>query len=168
MRRAILRSSLEGGVCTALDGPAKWSNGRDELLIVKRLPQGCRRTDIAQAREWHAREDDDRNGRKADAGPLVSPKRPTIHHWHHHVQHDDAGRIVVRFVERVLPVAGDVDIEALARQHLRHQLPEIRIIVDNQNAWTHRTLVTQAPRIVPIRHRAVNRCDPHHVCSARK
>ena len=52
----------------------------------------------------------------------------------------------------------------------RTNLPneEIRIIVDKQNTWTHRTLETQALRIVPIRHRAGHRCGPHHVGSPRK
>jgi hypothetical protein len=154
--------------------PAPWlsqqmcTNGNDEFVHLKRLLEGCGRTELAQARRRHAGDDDDGNGGKGAAVSLVSPKGPSIHDRHRHIQHDEARRIGVRFVEPVLTVAREIAIEALAHQQLRHYLAVIRIIVDNQNAWTHRTVVTQVPRLAPVRHSAVSRCKVHHGRSPRK
>ena len=60
-------------------------------------------------------------------------------------------------------VAGDVGIEARVRQQQRHELAQIRIILDNQYADALCTLVTQGSRIVPIHHRStVGRGNSHH------
>ena len=90
-----------------------------------------------------SRQQDDRNGTQPGVPTLAREKLTPIHDRHEIIEQDEIWCADMReHLQRVPPVPGDVNFEALHREELAQQVTRVGIVVDNQYGFRHGRKIT--------------------------
>ena len=117
----------------------------EQAVEVERFLQEGGPTEIGGPRLIERRQDDDGDVGELGIRALAAAELPAVHHGHHQVEQDEIGAVTFfKVVEGVAAVRDCFGPESLERQQLRHHLPQVGVVFDDEDgavpgeAWTAR------------------------------